>query len=323
MGYFLSAGYAEIYEDFLAWQKPRITAKTYYVRRSHSYRILKWFEKENIPLKEATIEDIILYKEALSGQVTEKGIPFTAGTINQYLNLTKLLFQYLVLSGERISNPMQEIDFIQHPFRLNRNYLNEPQMYRLLGKLAQFDEATSMAGKRRRYRAHVIAETLYATGLRQHELALVEEDHINIAEKTIYIPCGKGGQSRTAFLTKYASDILELYLNKGRPAAMPSYLVKEHPERVFGSWLADTIQTELRIVCKEINIPIITCHGFRHSLGTHLMKAGCDIRHIQAILGHQSISSTTVYTHVDKDDLKKSLDEYHPRQWSKKEEIKP
>jgi len=61
---------------------------------------------------------------------------------------------------------------------------------------------------------------------------------------------------------------------------------------------------------------VITSHGFRHSLGTHLLRSGCDMRHIQVILGHEALSTTQIYTKVDKEDLKKSLDAFHPRRWN-------
>ena len=319
MGKVLSAGYAEVYEDFLAYQKPRITAVTYYTQRSHAYRVIKWFEEADIPLEEAAVQDMLRYKEELSEQVNAEGKQLTAGTVNQYLNMARILFQYLVLSGRRFSNPMQEVPLLRLPFRVCRNYLSETQMLRLLSRLMRFDEAAGMQGRRRRYRVHVIAEVLYSTGLRQHELATVEQRHINLAERTIYIPCGKGELSRTVFLTGFAAEVLERYLSKGRAAAVTGYKAKDHPERVFGSWLGEAVQLELRRLCRELELPVITCHGFRHSLGTHLLRAGCDIRHIQALLGHHNINSTVTYTHLDKDDLKKSLDAFHPRQWKTKE----
>ena len=320
MGYTLSAGYADIYEAFLAYEKPRVTEATYYTRRSLAVRVIAWFETEDIPLPEATVADVLRYKESVSGTVTSEGTPLAAGTVNQYLNTARILFQYLVVSGRRLSNPMQEVPLLREPFCVCRNYLSETHMFRLLSKLMRFDEPETIQGKRRRYRVHVAAEVLYSTGLRQHELVTVEERHINLNERTMYIPCGKGGQSRTVFLTGYAAEVLERYLARGRAAAAPGYKAKDHPERVFGSWLADAVQTELRLVCRELELPVITCHGFRHSLGTHLLRAGCDIRHIQVLLGHHNISSTTTYTHLDKDDLKNSLDAYHPRQWNRKEE---
>ena len=315
MGKVLSERYADIYDDFLAYEKARVTASTFYDLRSRACRVIKWFEEEGVGLEEASVQDALRYKAALSETATAEGKPFAAGTVNSSLCVARSLFHYLVVSGRRLSNPMAEVPLLREPFRVCRNYLSETQMARLLSKLTRFDEAEGIQGKRRRYRVHVIAEVLYATGLRQHELVTVEERHINIPERTIFIPCGKGGLSRTVFLTGFAAQVLETYLNKGRAAAIPGYKDKGRPERVFGSWLGEAVQLELRRLCCELEIPVITCHGFRHSLGTHLLRAGCDLRHIQVLLGHHNIGSTAAYTHLDKDDLKRSLDAYHPRQW--------
>ena len=59
----------------------------------------------------------------------------------------------------------------------------------------------------------------------------------------------------------------------------------------------------------------LTTHSFRHSVGFHLLRAGCDIRYIQEILGHKKLATTEVYTKIEKDDLKRVLDKYHPRQF--------
>ena len=320
MGKALSAVYADLYDEFLAYKKPRVTPATFYTQRSLAYRVIKWFEEADIVLDHANVQDVLRFKEIISEMVTAEGKQLTAGTVNQYLIMARVIFQYLITSERRQSNPMQEVPLLREPTRVCRNYLSETQMFRLLTRLTHFNEAPDMQGKRRRYRVHVIAEVLYATGLRQHELAMVEERHINLAERTIYIPCGKGELNRTVFLTAFAAEVLGQYLTKGRAAAIIGYQDKSHPERVFGSWLAEAVQRELRVLCNELRLPVITCHGFRHSLGTHLLRAGCDIRHIQALLGHHNINSTATYTHLNKDDLKKSLDAYHPRQWHKEGE---
>jgi site-specific recombinase XerD len=318
VGRTLSTPYADIYDGFLAYQKPRTADITLYNLKSRAYLIIKWFEEQETALEEASVQDALRYKEELNEAVTAEGKQFNAGTVNNFLATARILFEYLVISERRLSNPFKEIPFLSQPFRLCRNYLTETQMLRLLSKLMRFDEAKDMQSKRRRYRVHVIAEILYATGLRQHELALVQEKHIDLCARTIFIPCGKGELSRTVFLTGFAVDVLERYLAKGRAAAMPWYKISNNSEYVFGSHIEKTVKRELLRMCKELELPVITCHGFRHSLGTHLLRAGCDIRHIQVLLGHQNISSTVTYTHLDKDDLKKSLDAYHPRQWKAK-----
>ena len=92
-----------------------------------------------------------------------------------------------------------------------------------------------------------------------------------------------------------------------------------HGDTLFGAdkaRVAHVLNAELATICNGLGIPAITSHGFRHSLGTHLLRSGCDMRHIQMILGHEALQTTQIYTRVDKDDLKRSLDEHHPRQFN-------
>lgn len=115
---------------------------------------------------------------------------------------------------------------------------------------------------------------------------------------------------------------MKKYLARGRSAVLGGY-VRNHGQTIFGadkSRLAIVLNAELKKVCTEMEIPVITSHGFRHSLGTHLLRAGCDMRYIQIILGHESLGSTQVYTKVDKDDLKRSLDAFHPRKYQNNDE---
>jgi integrase/recombinase XerD len=77
------------------------------------------------------------------------------------------------------------------------------------------------------------------------------------------------------------------------------------------------VNAELAKAVKKLSMKRITSHVFRHAFGFHMLRAGCDIRHIQAFLGHESLSSTEVYTKVEKEDLKRVIDTYHPRRWRK------
>jgi site-specific recombinase XerD len=105
------------------------------------------------------------------------------------------------------------------------------------------------------------------------------------------------------------------YLNRARRAVL-SKSGRKYGNTVFGvhpERLTAVVNQELKKNCRALDLPAITSRGFRHSLGTHLLRAGCDMRYIQAVLGHDSLQSTQVYTRVDKDELKDSLDRFHPR----------
>ena len=310
----LSAPYAGLWEEFLDFQKRRVSKQGFVTIQNQSYHLLKWLEEQDLPPEELTVQDALEYKAAVAGLVTRKGNTMTAGSCRNLRNAARVFFRYLVISGRRKSNPFMAVSQPRVPFRINRNVLTEAQMNALLERLRRFDSLE-------KYMAHVAAELLYATGLRIAEAASLLPKDIDTRQRLVYVREGKGGKSRTAFLTGYASDVLELYLAKGRqPVANNFCWLRRYGHTLFcaGSYnLGDIINNALRGACRELELPVITSHGFRHSLGTHLLRAGCDMRHIQIILGHDRLKSTQIYTHVDKDDVKASLDEHHPRRWKK------
>lgn len=317
MGQILSAPYDDIYDSFLAYQKPRVSAQGYGKLAGNTRRVLRWFEDEEIVLEEAGIGDAVRYQASLSGRVTREGKALSAGSVINYLKTARSLFSWLVTHERIKSNPFLELPYPKSGEHLSRNELSEAQMGCLLSHLARFDEPASLSARLRRYRVHVVAEFLYATGLRIAEAASLVEANLDLSARLVYLPEGKGGKGRVAFLTAYAADVLARYCACGRKAVLGNY-DRLHGATLFGAdkaRLAAVVNGELRLVCETLDLPVITTHAFRHSLGTHLLRAGCDMRHIQGILGHESIATTQIYTKVDKDDLKRSLDAFHPRKW--------
>jgi len=319
MGYILSTDSAELLEAFLAAEAGTTSAQGFAKLKDMTRRVLAWFDEEELTLAEVRIADAIRYEAALSTRLTKDGTQIQAGTMRTYLKTARRLFDYLVRTEQITSNPFREIRYPRLPEHLSRNLLSEAQMGRLLHELGRFDELPTEAGRLRRYRVHVVAEFLYASGLRIAEAASLVEANLDLPRRLIHVPEGKGGRPRTAFLTSYAADVMATYLARGRAFVLGNH-PRGHGETLFGadkSRLAAVVNSELKAVCTALELPVITSHGFRHSLGTHLLRSGCDMRHIQAILGHEALQTTQVYTRVDKDDLKRSLDEHHPRQWGK------
>ncbi len=317
MGYILSAPYDDIYDSFLAYQRPRVSSQGYDKLTDRTRRVLRWFEAEELLLEDVTIRDAVRYQASCSELVTRTGTPVTTGTVINYLKVARSLFAWLVETERMKTNPFSELPYPKAPEHLSRNVLTEAQMGCLLSHLARFDELPNPLARIRRYRVHVVAEFLYATGLRIAEAASLIDANLDLASRLVYLPEGKGGKARTSFLSGFAADVMTRYLTRGREAVFSNY-PRDHGETLFGTnkaRLAEVVNGELRALCAELEIPVITSHGFRHSLGTHLLRAGCDMRYIQAILGHESLATTQIYTKVDKDDLKRSLDAFHPRKW--------
>lgn len=319
MGKVLSERYAGLWEQFLAWVQNRVTVQGYESIRKTAYGLLKWFEEENIVPEEVSIRDAKRYKADLSQRVTREGKPLSSGTIHNQLKAGRTLFKYLVATERIRTNPFMDVKPPRKGDHLSRNHLSEAQMGCLLDNARKFDEAATARARIGLYRLHVIAEFLYATGLRIAEAASLIPENIDTAGRLVYIPEGKGKKSRLAFLTNYAAEVMALYLARGRKMVLGPY-GRGYGQTVFGAHpqrLMAVANTGLRPLCRKLELPEISSHGFRYSLGTHLLKAGCDMRYIQIILGHEAIGTTQVYTRVDKDDIKDSLDRYHPRKWGK------
>jgi integrase/recombinase XerD len=319
MGRVLSEPYAGLWEGFLTWIQNRVTPQGYGTIRKNVYYLLKWFEEEDVIPHEATIRSANQYKNTLSLSVTTHGKPLSAGTIHNRLKAGRTFFKYLVATEKIETNPFMEIKPPKHGEHFSRNILSEVQMGFLLENLKKFDEADSKRGRLGKYRLHVMAEFLYSTGLRIAEAASLEPKNIDIKGRLVYVAEGKGKKSRLAFMTGYASEVMKLYLERGRQAVFGSYgrlhggtVFGAHPQRVMA-----VVNTGLKEACRKLELPEISSHAFRYSLGPHLLKSGCDMRYIQVILGHECLNTTQVYTRVDKDDIKDSLDRFHPRRWGK------
>jgi integrase/recombinase XerD len=311
----LSPANTQMYEAFLAWSKNRISKEAFVSLKSISYLVLQWFDQKNIPLESATIQDIIRFKQDISKRHGKTGKLFATGTLCNYIKGGKRLFRFLFDQELITKNPFAEIDYPRLPFHVSRNVLTETQMHHLLEVLSHFEQCTTRKKRLEMYRTHVLAEFLYATGVRISEAARLEVKDFSLYRRQVAIISSKHGVSRQSFLTVYAASVLARYFTYGRALLLGSAGRKSH-NKVFGvgsATLAYGTNKVLRKVCTTERLPVITCHGFRHSLGAHLLRSGCDIRYIQDILGHKNLNSTQVYTQVDKEDLKNCLDTYHPR----------
>jgi site-specific recombinase XerD len=310
----------ELAAEFLAVQKNLVSAQGLRSLEVLTHKLIRWLEEEELDPLEVSISDATGCMARWAQAVGGEGRPYASGTLHNHLKAARKFFGYLVNLGLRQTNPFMEVDPPRHGESLSRNVLTEAQMGRLLSDLGRFDREATVKGRKRAYRVHVIAEFLYATGLRIEEACSLTRDNLDLEHRLVYLPRGKGERPRTAFLTGYAAQVMELYLKSGR-RAVTSELV--NGTSLWGAScgrIMILVNGELHRRCAALELPVITTHGFRHSLGTHLLRSGCDMRHIQVILGHECLATTQIYTRVDKEDLKKSLDEFHPRRWHTKGE---
>lgn len=199
--------------------------------------------------------------------------------------------------------------------------LGSPRVGRSLPKFLSKEEVTRLlnvayqAGGNEGQRDATILELLYATGLRVGELVSLNVADIDLHES--YIRCwGKGSKERIVHLYPKALKELNSYLSQARVALIgnrknePALFVNHRGERLTRQWVWNILKTcgEKAKIGRRI-----TPHTLRHSFATHLLQNGASLRHVQELLGHSSISTTQVYTHISSDHVHREYEKSHPR----------
>lgn len=169
------------------------------------------------------------------------------------------------------------------------------------------------------FRNKAILELLWATGMRVSELSGLNFEDLNLEENEIRV-FGKGAKERIILVTDRAKSFLERYIKTARPIIAKGYTVSENEDSpVFINSTGFRLQTQsirkaINEVVDKIQLPKhVTPHVFRHSFATHLIENGADLRVVQELLGHASISNTQIYTHISSQHLKEVYNEAHPR----------
>lgn len=198
--------------------------------------------------------------------------------------------------------------------------LQAPKLGRKLPDTLSYHEITRLLegielGKPEGHRNRAIIEVLYSSGLRVSELTDLKIGNIYMDIGFLRV-VGKGNKERLVPIGKDALKYLKLYLDEIRRHQKPA---KGHEEFVFlnrrGKKLTRVmIFIMIKNLAQEVGIAKnISPHTFRHSFATHLIEGGADLRAVQEMLGHESITTTEIYTHLDRDYLRQVLTEFHPR----------
>jgi integrase/recombinase XerD len=249
--------------------------------------------------------DLNLLNEYISDLRSRRGYRET--TTARKVAALKSFFSFLVMNGDIDEDPTESLGSPRVGRTLPR-CLSEDEVKRLL------DEA-SKAGTPESQRDATILELLYATGLRVSELVSLNVQDIDLQES--YIRCwGKGSRERIAYLYPKALSELKEYLVGARVALLgggkseQALFVNHRGERLTRQWVWNILKS----YSKKASIDErITPHTLRHSFATHLLQNGASLRHVQELLGHSSISTTQVYTHLTDNHLREEYEKSHPR----------
>jgi integrase/recombinase XerD len=230
---------------------------------------------------------------------------FATVTISRYLSSVKNFHRFLV--REKIAKN----DF--------SNLIESPKIGKKIPEVLNYDEVTKILSfsklkKPQDLRDKTILELMYATGLRVSEVAGLRVDDLNL--EVDFLKCkGKASKERIVPLSKAANKMLKDYLGQSRPRLLKGKVTNHLFLSQGGRNL--TRQSIWKMIKKRVLSAGIkkkvSPHTLRHSFATHLLEGGADLRSVQEMLGHSSITTTQIYTHVNKMRLKQIHSRYHPR----------
>lgn len=255
---------------------------------------------ENTGPEKITYDNLQEYIFKLSKQ------KFSERSQARWISSIKAFFRYLLEDEIRHDNPST---LLEGP-KLGL-YLPDTLSLADIEKIIEAIERGSDLGKRN----HCIIEVLYGCGLRVSELIDVKISNINFKENYIKV-IGKGNKTRFVPLAQYTAKLLKEYITDVRSK---SKVNKKHEDTLFlnsrGTSMSRVI---VFIIIKELTDKAgvskkISPHTFRHSFATHLLQNGADLRYIQEMLGHSSITTTGIYTHLKTEELRDVILNYHPR----------
>ncbi len=227
-------------------------------------------------------------------------------SIARKLSTIRSLFKYLVKHGAVKENPAETI-LTPKQDKTVPVYLSVDDMFRLLDSI----KTKTLAGQRNR----AIFETFYSTGIRISEMAGLNVKDVDFSGNTVRV-IGKGNKERIVPAGSKSIDSIKVYrerLQKEKKiksdGQSPLFLNKNG-----GRLSARSISRILDRIVKDSGLAIpVTPHALRHSFATHLLDAGADLRSVQELLGHKSLSTTQKYTHISIDRLMETYDKSHPR----------
>ena len=251
------------------------------------------------PLLQATSLDIRTFIEHLYD------IDRARTTINRKISAIRRFFRYHMRENHITADPSAHITSAK-TFRHLPDFLTLEEMAGLLDSLPEATE--------KELRDKAILELLYATGIRVGELVGLKKKDIRFDESLVRV-MGKGGKERLVPVHERALGLLRRYLDVCPSEERQVFLsLRRHPLQERD--VRRILDHALRAMAFAKHI---TPHKIRHSFATHLLEKGADLRMVQELLGHSSLSTTQVYTHVTMESMKKVYQRCHPRGEKKNE----
>lgn len=283
--------------------RSRLTIRNYDLYLS---RFLQYAAKHSAKTpKDIDLDLVRDYRLWLNRQRGSQGRELKLVTQNYHIIALRSFLKYLAKRDIK-SLPAEKLDLPKTPAR-QVEYLDSDDLEKLLQ--APESEKNDLL----RLRDQAILETLFSTGLRVNELTTLKRTQINF-KKDEFTVKGKGDKLRIVFLSPRAKEALKKYLDK-RPDNSSALFVRHNREKSILDNSPLTARSVQRLIKKYTLLAgvstRITPHTLRHTMATDLLTAGADLRSVQEILGHASITTTQIYTHITNKRLKEVHQKYH------------
>lgn len=276
-----------------------LTKEAYFQDIQHFITFLE--ETGDADLLAVDIADARIY---LSRLTDEK---YSRTSISRKISSLRAFYQYMLNHAFLQENPFSYLHLKKTGFRLP-NFFYDEEIKELFDTVAGEEPLD--------YRDKVLLELLYGTGIRVSECQNLQIEHVDL-DLGVLLVLGKGNRERYVPFGEFAKVAIEEYLEKCRTPLMKKYqkahdylLISQYGDHISVSG----IQYALNALIKKTSLTSsIHPHKLRHSFATHMLDNGADMRTVQELLGHKSLSSTQIYTHVTKDHLLKNYNQFHPR----------
>lgn len=233
-------------------------------------------------------------------------INLSRASVSRKLSSLRSFYKYLYNSDLIDTNPFKYVSTPKKEKKLPK-YLGIEEIEIIFN----IPELTKPLGQRDK----VILEVLYASGIRVSELVNIKLDDIDLSRKEIRI-LGKGNKERICFIGDYAVDAINMFISDGRCKLLNKHqktseylIINEKGNKITTRGVEKIIDN---IVKKAGIKKHVSPHMIRHSFATHLLNEGCDIRVVQELLGHESLETTQIYTHVSNEHLRNVYLKCHP-----------
>jgi integrase/recombinase XerD len=302
-------------KQFLEWcAVMHYSDRTTLLRDINLRRFIYWCDERGIDKPQDVTKPILeRYRRYVYYYRKQDGQPLSLATQSQRLQPIKAFFKWLCKENHILYNPASELEMPRQHRKLPKHILSIEEVDSILNQASLHEELG--------VRDRAIIETLYSTGIRRTECVNLKLYDIDLTNGTLMVREGKGRKDRMVPIGDRACAWIQKYIDDVRPglAMTPddgALFLTEYGQPMIKNRMSDMVK-------KHIEAAGITkegaCHLFRHTMATHMLENGADIRFIQAILGHSVLSTTEIYTQVSIRQIKEVHRLTHPAKLTRSE----